>query len=81
MRAIIRFSVNGEKTGALRTKLFKLLTAKHFSLQPNTATYVTKTRRGISEDDLGYILQAFWNKAHLHRGTGKLDHFWMYTDR
>ena len=78
MRAIIRFSVDNETTGALNNKLNKVLTDAGFAKAQNTATY---ERNGLQALGLGQILQDFWNTTHSHTAGGRLDHFWMYSDR
>jgi hypothetical protein len=82
MRTIIRFSVDGERNSALRNKLTLRLENAGFVRQPNTATYEHHT---IDESDLGRLLQDFWQCAYLHRtsgrGRGRVDHFWLYSDR
>ena len=78
MRAIIRVSVDHEHNSALRNKLNKVLTDAGFVRAQNTATY---ERNGLQALGLGQILQDFWNKVHSHGGPGRVDHFWMYSDR
>lgn len=78
MRAIIRFSVDNEKNGALRNKLAAKLNSAGFFRGANTATY---EHVGIDEHGIGNLLEDFWLTAHAHRGHGRIDHFWMYVDR
>lgn len=78
MRAIIRFSVDGEANSALRNKLANWLTGKGFVRAGNTATY---EHPHIAKADLAKVLGDFWRKANVHQGPGRLDHFWMYSDR
>ncbi|MGO9605414.1 MAG: hypothetical protein ACLQAT_18835 [Candidatus Binataceae bacterium] len=78
MRAIIRFSVDNETNGALNNKLNKVLTDANFAKAQNTATY---ERIGLQALGLGQMLEKFWSTAHGHEGPGRLDHFWMYSDR
>ncbi len=78
MRAIIRFSVDNEQNRALGNKLTKVLTDAGFTAAANTATY---ERVGLQAHGLGQILQEFWSTAHAHAGPGRIDHFWMYSDR
>lgn len=78
MRAIIRFSVDGEANSALRNKLANWLIGKGFVRAGNTATY---EHQHIAKADLAKVLGDFWRKANSHQGPGRLDHFWMYSDR
>jgi hypothetical protein len=78
MRAIVRFSVDNEANGLLRNQLNPILTGAGFQMRLNTATYEAN---GIPEDDLGHALEDFWTTASQHLGPGRVDHFWMYTDR
>ncbi len=78
MRVIIRFSIDNEKDGALRNKLATKLRAAKFGLLKHTATWSNTT---ISEHRLALTLSAFWRTADGHSGPGRLDHFWLYSDR
>ena len=82
MRAIVRFSINGEGNNALRNKLEGVLGGSGFDRLQNTATYQTDD---IDEETLGHALTAFRATIHTHAdqnlGPGRIDHFWMYTDR
>lgn len=78
MRAIIRFSVDNEKNGALRNKLTGVLTGAQFVRFGNTATY---ENTNISETELGNAVSTFWTTAAGHTAGGRIDHFWMYCDR
>lgn len=78
MRAIVRFSVDNEKNSALRNKLAGVLTAAGFVRNQNTATY---EHQHIDASGLSGVHASFWTKAAAHRGTGRVDHFWMYSDR
>ena len=80
MRAIIRFSVDGEKNGALRNKLRKVLTDAVFLEKHNTATYERSGKR-LTESVIANSLASFWKEAKGHKGPGKLDHFWMYAEQ
>lgn len=77
MRTIIRFSVDNEKTGALRNKLNGVLTSNGFVLTRRTATY---EHANITQTTLSNVMSSFWGAAVTHKGTGRLDHFWMYSD-
>ncbi len=82
MRAIIRFSIDREKNGALRNKLLSRLRSAGFSLQRNTATY---EHPNINSYEMSVFLEDFWRTAKNHRVAsgprGRVDHFWMYADR
>lgn len=78
MQAIIRFSIDGEKNGALRNKLKAGLEQAGFVHAGNTATY---RHNNIDPNQLSTALGAFWGAASGHKGNGKVDHFWMYADR
>lgn len=77
MRVIIRFSISHERNSALRNALAKILASKSIYLQANTATYENSS---ISQKDLADVLSDFFIQANTHRGKGKIDHFWMYSD-
>ena len=79
MRAIIRFSVDGEEDNKLGLRLRKILTDGKFRNSFNTGTYENNR---VSVRGLAFVLEAFWSEAAAHKGPrnpGKLDHFWMYT--
>lgn len=78
MRVIVRFSVDNETNSALRNKLSGVLTRANFVRNANTATY---ENQHISSDRIGATLGEFWKRANNHQGPGRLDHFWMYSDR
>lgn len=78
MRVIVRFSVDGESNGALRNKLTGRLQRAGFVRAQNTATY---ENANINEGDLATSLAGFWRAANNHQGPGRLDHFWLYSDR
>lgn len=78
MRAILRWSLDGDKKSALRNKLMPILTQNGFAYLPNTATLEAPH---IDASDLANVLQAFWSVADAHRGPARVDHFWLYTDR
>jgi hypothetical protein len=77
MRAILRFSIDNERTSALRNALAKILVSAGFVLSGKTATY---EHANISEADMAKALNDFWARAANHGGSGTVDHFWMYTD-
>jgi hypothetical protein len=60
MRAIIRFSIDREKNGALRNKLLGRLRGAGFALQRNTATY---EHADINAYELSTVLEDFWRTA------------------
>ena len=78
MQVIVRFSIDGEKNSALRNKLAKVLEGAGFNRSANTATY---RHTHIEPAGLQAALNDFWHAAATHKGNGKVDHFWMYTDR
>jgi len=78
MRAIIRFSVDGEKNSALRNQLVGQLEAAGFTRFGNTATW---ENNHISAQGLGNAVRDFWTNAATHNGPGRIDHYWMYCDR
>lgn len=78
MRTILRFSVDNEANSALRNRLSGRLTAAGFVRNANTATYETQH---ITPAALATVLELFWNDAQNHAGPGRIDHFWMYSDR
>ncbi len=78
MRTIVRFSVDNESNSALRNKLTNVLVRAGFDRGKNTATY---EHIHIDQLALAKVLHEFWKRANSHPGTGRLDHFWMYSDR
>lgn len=78
MQVIIRFSVDGEKNGSLRNKLAGILTQAGFQRSGNTATY---RHDHIEPTGIAAALEKFWSGAAKHKGNGRIDHFWMYSDR
>lgn len=78
MRAIIRFSVDGEQNSALRNKLAAALENGGFVLNPRvTATYENDD---IEEHALGSVMLDFWHEANNPPNNARLDHVWMYAD-
>ncbi|MFZ0496679.1 MAG: hypothetical protein WBE80_13180 [Methylocella sp.] len=78
MRAIIRFSIDGEKDGALSGKLRRYLEKRKFKKLPGrTAIY---EHRKTTERKLRFTMRTFWLTIEQHKGTGRIDHFWMYAD-
>lgn len=79
VEVIIRFSIDNERNSALRNKLNTKLEGHGFSkLQSRTATYLNSS---ISDLDLSNAMSDFWSEVHGHKGTGTIDHFWMYADQ
>lgn len=78
MQAIIRFSIDGDQNSALRNKLAGVLQGAGFGKKANTATWVNDA---IDTDGLAAATSAFWTTAHTHTGPGKVDHFWMHSER
>jgi hypothetical protein len=80
VRAIIRFSIDGETDGALSLKLRRYLENKRGfrKLPGNTATY---EHRKTTEKKLSYTTRTFWRTVTDHAGPGHIDHFWMYADK
>jgi hypothetical protein len=78
MRAIARLSIDHERNGALRNKLYAVFRRHGFHRRRNTATYETTN---IDEAGLSAALGDFWNAATTHDGPGRIDHFWMHIDR
>ncbi len=78
MRAIVRFSVDGEADGQLRNRLAGVLTNAGFALNPHvTATW---EHPDIPPNDLAQTMADFWNAAHNPPNNAHLDHVWMYSD-
>lgn len=78
MRAIVRFSVDGEKDGNLNGRLRTILEDAGFILNPNgTATYEHAT---VTEHQLAGVMLAFWQQAMNPPNAAHLDHVWMYCD-
>jgi hypothetical protein len=78
MRVMIRFSVDNEPNSDLRKKLAKILDDEGFVRERNTATY---ERADVDPDEIAEILEEFWSAAAAHDGPGRIDHFWLYSDR
>lgn len=78
MRAIIRFSLDGDQGSALRNPLCYRLEQMGFQRAGNTATYENPH---IGTLELAQTLDGFWTLVNQHQGPGRVDHFWMYTDR
>ncbi len=78
MRTIVRFSVDRENNSALRNKLAGVLRRAGFTKARNTGTY---EHGQIGEAGVCTVLGTFWNAADNHPGPGRIDHFWMYSDR
>jgi len=78
VRVIIRFSVDNEPNSVLRNKLSGYLTRAGFVRNANTATY---ENQHIGKADIATVLGKFWRGASSHTGPGRVDHFWMYSDR
>lgn len=78
MRAIIRYSVDGEQDGQLSDKLRAILQNAGFVLNRNvTATY---EHNMISEHSLAQTMQNFWQQALNPPNQAHVDHVWMYCD-
>jgi hypothetical protein len=78
MRVMIRFSVDNEPNSDLRKKLEKVLDHDGFVRERNTATY---ERADVDASEIAEILEEFWSAAAVHVGPGRIDHFWLYSDR
>ncbi|GLR54328.1 hypothetical protein GCM10007923_55450 [Shinella yambaruensis] len=78
VRVIIRFSVDNENNSALRNKLTGVLTRAGLVRGANTATYEAMH---LTSGNVGHMLSAFWRRANNHQGPGRIDHFWMYSDK
>ena len=78
MRSIVRFSVDGEKTGALRNKLAAAL--ERYGYARNVNVTATWEHGNISEANQSAAMKEFWDIAVTHKGVGKIDHFWMNAD-
>ncbi len=79
MRAIIRFSLNADKSSTLRNQLRDILVensgfTKHGS---QTATY---ENTDISESDFSAAMCAFWEQAANPPNGVTIDHVWAYCD-
>ncbi len=78
MRAIVRFSVDGEKDSRLRNALCAILTQAGFVLNPHvTATY---EHVSIIEHGLAEVMLDFWQQAMDPPNDAHVDHVWMYSD-
>jgi hypothetical protein len=78
MRVMIRFSVDNEPNSDLRKKLEMVLDDDGFVRERNTATY---ERADVNPSEIAEILEEFWSAAAVHVGPGRIDHFWLYSDR
>lgn len=78
MRAIIRFSLDKDRGSALRNKLVPILEARGFRRRLRTASWEAAN---VTERNLRYLLRDFWRTCEEHTGEGKIDHFWMYSDK
>jgi hypothetical protein len=77
LRTIVRFSTDHEVNYALGNKLAKILKLSGFSYSGKTATY----EGPIQAAALSVCLNSFWDEVATHGGPGRLDHFWMYSDK
>lgn len=78
MRAIVRYSVDGEQDGQLSNRLGAILQLAGFVLNPHvTATY---EHNAISEHRLAQTMQSFWQQAVNPPNRAHVDHVWMYCD-
>jgi hypothetical protein len=77
MRTIIRFSIDAEHNSKLRNQLGKILDDNGLALKSTTGTYEGKP----SAKKLARGLKDFWDKADSYKGSGSVDHFWMYSDK
>jgi hypothetical protein len=75
MRAIIRFSLNGDN-GSLTTTLGNKLIAHGFT-KTGTGKY---EHSSATVSDIRAASREFWKALSGHTGTASLDHFWMYAD-
>ncbi|GGO35769.1 hypothetical protein GCM10010991_28580 [Gemmobacter aquaticus] len=78
MQAIIRFSLNNDVGSPLRNRLEGILVAAGFARGQNTATY---RHEHIEPPQMSTTLRDFWAAVAAHQAGGRVDHFWMYTDR
>ena len=78
MRTIIRFSIDNENNSVLRNNLANRLTQADFQRNDNTATY---EHQNVTKAELAALLNDFWTRTHQHQGPGRVDHFWMNSDR
>lgn len=78
MRAIVRYSVDGEQDGQLSNRLRAILQTAGFMLNPHvTATY---EHDSISEQQLAGTMLSFWQQAMNPPNKARVDHVWMYCD-
>ena len=78
MRAIVRFSVDGESDGQLRNRLTAILKDAGFVFNSRvTATY---EHASIKEYELAAMMQQFWYQAMNPPNAAHVDHVWMYAD-
>ena len=78
MQVIIRFSLDNDVNSALRNALRGILLGAGFTDGENTATY---RHAHIEPAQMSDVLRDYWHRAATHGGNGRVDHFWMYTDR
>jgi hypothetical protein len=78
MQVIIRFSLDGDAGSPLRNRLQTILVNAGFIRGQNTATY---RHPHIDVQPISDTLRDFWAAVATHAGPGRVDHFWMYSDR
>ena len=81
MRAIIRFSLNGDENSSLRNRLRDVLKNKRFLADPGGANTSTWQNHHISVPDYADVIARFWETVAKHSGPGKMDNFWAYCDQ
>lgn len=79
MRAIVRFSLDGEKNNKLGNQLRSILEGYYF------VKHVSQTSTYENPDITPFLLNkamiAFWNQATSRTNVASIDHVWMYCDK
>jgi hypothetical protein len=77
MRAILRFSLDGDTGGPLMALLVPSLVGNGFT-KTGTAKYEATA---AAREDIYGALDGFWDAIVGYAGPGRLDHFWLYVDK
>lgn len=78
MRAIVRFSLDGDKKSVLRNQLASILEGYGFvKHKSKTATY---EHSSITKSKVKVVMGKFWKQAVKPTNVADIDHVWMYCD-
>lgn len=78
MRAIVRYSVEGEQDEQLNNRLREVLQKAGFV--PNLHVAATYEHNAISGPQLAQAMLDFWDQASHSPWHAHLEHVWMYSD-